>query len=46
MPDPLRYDDALGALLSEHLGRDWLPLDAQLRAALALGLVDPGAAVG
>jgi hypothetical protein len=40
LPDPLRYDDALGALLSDHLGRDWLPLDAQWRAAAALGLVE------
>ena len=39
-PDPLRYDDDLGALLSTHLGRDWLPLDAQWRAAAALGLVE------
>jgi hypothetical protein len=39
-PDPLRYDDGLGALLSTHLGRDWLPFDAQWRAAAALGLVD------
>ena len=42
-PDPLRYDDALGTLLSEHIGREWLPLDAQLCAAVALGLVDDGA---
>jgi hypothetical protein len=40
VPDPLRYDDALGALLSAHLGRGWLPLDAQWRAAAALGLVE------
>ena len=38
--EPPRYDDALGALLSERLGRDWLPLDAQWRAAAALGLVE------
>jgi hypothetical protein len=38
--DPARYDDALGALLSEHLSREWLPLDAQWRAAAALGLVE------
>jgi hypothetical protein len=37
---PSRYDDALGALLSERLGRDWLPLDDQWRAAAALGLVE------
>jgi hypothetical protein len=46
LPDPLRYDDVLGASLSEHLGRGWLPLDAQLRAALALGLVDAVLPVG
>jgi hypothetical protein len=40
LPAPLRYDDELGALLSEHLGRAWLPLDDQWRAAAALGLVD------
>jgi hypothetical protein len=39
LPWTLRYDDALGALLSEHLGRAWLSLDAQWRAAAALGLV-------
>ncbi len=44
--DPLRYDDALGTLLSEHLGRGWLPLDAQLRAATALGLLDAGSPAG
>ena len=37
---PLRYDDVLGTLLSERLGRDWLPLDAQWRAAAVLGLVE------
>jgi hypothetical protein len=43
LPEDLRYDDTLGALLSEHLGRAWLPLDAQWRAAAALGLVEqPG----
>jgi hypothetical protein len=41
LPDALRYDDALGALLSERLGRAWLSLDAQWRAAAALGLVEP-----
>jgi hypothetical protein len=40
LPPSLRYDDALGALLSEHLGRRWLSLDAQCRAAAALGLVE------
>jgi hypothetical protein len=39
-PSPLRYDDGLGAWLSTHLGREWLPLDAQLRAAVALGMLD------
>jgi hypothetical protein len=40
-PGTLRYDDALGALLSDQLGRAWLSLDAQWRAAAALGLVEP-----
>jgi hypothetical protein len=40
-PSPLRFDDALGTFLTEHLGRRWLPVDAQLRAAIALGLVVP-----
>jgi hypothetical protein len=40
LPGTLRYEDTLGALLSEHLGRAWLPLDAQWRAAAALGLVE------
>ena len=40
-PGPLRYDDGLGALLSERLGRAWLSPRAQLRAAVALGLVGP-----
>ena len=39
-PSPLRYDDALGSWLSVHLGREWLPLDAQLRASVALGMID------
>jgi hypothetical protein len=40
LPGTVRYDDALGRLLSEHLGRTWLSLDAQWRAAAALGLVE------
>ena len=39
LPRPLRYDDALGVLLTRHLGRGWLPLDAQLAAAEALGML-------
>ena len=39
-PAPLRYDDDLGTWLSTHLGREWLPLDAQLRAAVTLGMLD------
>jgi len=39
IPSPLRWSHELGDLLSEHLGRAWLPLDAQLVAARALGLV-------
>jgi hypothetical protein len=38
-PTPLRYDDALGKWWSEHGMRHALPLDAQWRAAHALGLV-------
>ena len=39
-PSPLRYDNDLGLFLSDHLGREWLPLAAQLRAAVALGMLD------
>jgi hypothetical protein len=39
-PRPLRYDDALGEWWSAHGMRHAVPLDAQWRAALALGLVD------
>ncbi|MFO7589774.1 MAG: hypothetical protein R6X23_02605 [Acidimicrobiia bacterium] len=42
LPDPLRYDAGLGAWIGTHLGRDWLPGAAQLRAAVALGAVDEG----
>jgi hypothetical protein len=41
MPAPLRYDDDLGAWLSEHGLAGALPRSAQLRVAVALGLVDP-----
>lgn len=40
LPDPLRYDAGLGTWLSAHLGRGWLPIGAQLRATIALGIVD------
>jgi len=40
VPSPLRYEPSLGTWLSEHLGREWLPVAAQLRAAMALGAVD------
>jgi len=39
IPSPLRWSPELGDLLSAHLGRVWLPLDAQLVAVRALGLV-------
>jgi hypothetical protein len=39
LPAPLQWSVALGELLSTRLGRAWLPLGAQLRAARALGLV-------
>jgi hypothetical protein len=39
-PSPLRYDDGLGAWLSEHGMRRALPPDAQWRANVALGLLD------
>jgi hypothetical protein len=39
LPSPLRYDNALGLFLSDHLAREWLPLDARLRAAVALGML-------
>ncbi len=39
LPAPLRYDEALGAVLTDHLGRAWLPLTAQLAAARALGML-------
>ncbi len=39
-PDPLRYDDALGMWWSDRGVRGALALDAQWRAACALGLVD------
>ena len=45
-PSPLRYDDVLGAWLSVHLGRDWLPFDAQLRASVALGMLEGPAPAG
>lgn len=37
LPDPVRFDAALGAVLSDHLGRAWLSLLDQLAAARALG---------
>ncbi len=40
LPAPLVYDDALGEWWSAHGMRGALPLDAQWRAAFALGLVD------
>lgn len=40
LPTPLRYAPSLGTWLGEHLGRSWLPVAAQLRAAMALGAVD------
>lgn len=39
-PERLRYDSELGAWLSAYLGRRWLPIRTQLRAAVALGVVD------
>ena len=40
MPDPLRYDERLSAWMSADLGRSWLSTAEQLRAAIALGLLD------
>ncbi len=40
LPDPLRYDDDLGAWWSRRGVRGALSLDTQLRAAVALSLVD------
>lgn len=40
LPAPLRYDDALADWLAGDLGRGWLDVADQLRAAVALGLVD------
>jgi hypothetical protein len=42
-PSPLRYDDALGAWWSEHGQRGALDLRAQLRAAVALGMLPDAA---
>jgi hypothetical protein len=39
LPEPLRWAPELGELLSDHLGRAWLPLTDQLVAARALGLL-------
>ncbi len=41
VPSPLRYDEALAAFLAVELGRGWLDVGEQLRAAVALGLVEP-----
>jgi hypothetical protein len=38
-PQPLRFDEPLGAWLSTNLRDDWLPPLDQLRAGIALGLV-------
>jgi hypothetical protein len=40
-PTPVRYDDVLGDWWSEHGTRGALDRDAQWRAAVALGLLDP-----
>ena len=40
LPSPVRFGRDLAELLSRHLGRRWLPVLDQLRAAVALGLVD------
>ena len=39
VPAPLRYDRALDGFLANDLGRGWLSVAEQLRAAVALGLV-------
>ena len=41
LPDPLRYDDGVVALCAQPLAEAWCPAPARLRAAVALGLVDP-----
>lgn len=38
---PTRFDDALARWFDEHHGRTWLSARDQLRAAAALGLLDP-----
>ena len=40
---PRRFDDQLAHWFDEHHTRGWLPVRAQLRAAVALGLVEPDA---
>lgn len=40
LPSPVRFGRDLADLLSRHLGRRWLPVLDQLRAAVALGLLD------
>jgi hypothetical protein len=39
VPSPLRYDRAIDGFLANDLGRSWLSVVEQLRAAVALGLV-------
>lgn len=49
VPAPLRYDDVLAGWMALDLGRGWLTTTEQLRAFVALGLVevdDVAAAVG
>jgi hypothetical protein len=38
---PLAFADELARWIDEHHGDDWLPPRAQLRASVALGLLDP-----
>lgn len=39
VPTPLRYDAAIDRFLANDLGRSWLDVAEQLRAAVALGLL-------
>jgi hypothetical protein len=40
---PIVFDEAFGPWLSDHLDQRWLPIAEQVRAGVALGLVDPAA---
>ena len=43
---PAMFGDELARWVDDHHGRVWLPVRAQLRASLALGMIDVDATIG